>query len=120
MTLGKYPGGVPKEHLLAPSLFASDEDIGRFTDAAPRVGLDTIFSEAGGLIVDDFDDDGLFDFVTSDWDFCAPMHFFHNNGLARLPTAARNRLTSATRGSTSQSPQYSAQCLQACRLFAAS
>ena len=80
MTLGKYPAGVPKEHLLAPSRFASAEDIGRFTDVAPRVGLDTIFSEAGGLIVDDFDNDGLFDIVTSNWDFCAPMHFFHNNG----------------------------------------
>lgn len=80
MTLGKYPAGVPKEHLLAPSRFASAEDIGRFTDVAPRVGLDTIFSEAGGLIVDDFDNDGLFDIVTSNWNFCAPMHFFHNNG----------------------------------------
>ena len=80
MTLGNYPAGVPKEHLLAPSRFASAEDIGRFTDVAPRVGLDTIFSEAGGLIVDDFDNDGLFDIVTSNWDFCAPMHFFHNNG----------------------------------------
>ena len=80
MTLGKYPAGVPKEHLLAPSHFASAEDIGRFTDVAPRVGLDAIVSEVGGLIVDDFDNDGLFDIVTSNWDFCAPMHFFHNNG----------------------------------------
>jgi hypothetical protein len=31
----------------------------------------------GGLIVDDFDNDGLFDIVTSNWDFCAPMQFFH-------------------------------------------
>jgi hypothetical protein len=65
---------------LAPSHFASAEDIGRFTDVAPRVGLDAIVSEVGGLIVDDFDNDGLFDIVTSNWDFCAPMHFFHNNG----------------------------------------
>jgi len=80
MTLGKYPAGVPKEHLYAPSLFASAEDIGRFTDVAPRVGLDGVALEVGGLIVDDFDNDGLFDIVTSNWDFCAPMHFFHNNG----------------------------------------
>jgi tetratricopeptide (TPR) repeat protein len=80
MTLGKYPAGVPKEHLFAPSHFASAEDIGRFPDVAPRTGLDAIISEVGGLIVDDFDNDGLFDIVTSDWDFCAPMHFFHNNG----------------------------------------
>jgi len=80
MTMGKYPAGVPKEHLLAPSHFASTEDIGRFTDVAPRTGLDAIIGEVGGLIVDDFDNDGLFDIVTSNWDFCAPMHFFHNNG----------------------------------------
>jgi tetratricopeptide (TPR) repeat protein len=80
MTLGKYPAGVPKEHLLAPSHFASAEDIGRFTDVAPRVGLDAIVSEVGGLIVDDFDNDGHFDIVTSSWNFCAPMRFFHNNG----------------------------------------
>ncbi len=80
MTLGKYPAGVPKEHLLAPSHFESAEDIGRFTDVAPRAGLGGVNFEVGGLIVDDFDNDGLFDIVTSNWDFCAPMHFFHNNG----------------------------------------
>ena len=80
MTVGKYPAGVPKEHLLAPSLFESAEDIGRFKDVAPRVGLGAVNFEVGGLIVDDFDNDGLFDIVTSNWDFCAPMHFFHNNG----------------------------------------
>jgi hypothetical protein len=80
MTVGKYPAGVPKAHLIAPSHFASGEDIGRFTDVAPRVGLDAIVSEVGGLIVDDFDNDGLFDVVTSSWNFCAPMRFFHNNG----------------------------------------
>ena len=80
MTLGKYPAGVPKEHLIAPSHFSSAEDIGRFSDVAPRVGLGAAAFEVGGLIVDDFDNDGLFDIVTSNWDFCAPMHFFHNNG----------------------------------------
>jgi len=79
MTLGAWPDGVPKEHLLAPALFASAENIGRFTDVAPRCGLN-LMSMAGGLIVDDFDNDGLFDIVTSNWNFCAPMHFFHNNG----------------------------------------
>jgi hypothetical protein len=80
MTLGKYPAGVPPQHLFAPSRFASAEDIGRFPDVAPRVGLDAIIGQVGGLIVDDFDNDGLFDIVTSNWDFCEPMHFFHNNG----------------------------------------
>jgi tetratricopeptide (TPR) repeat protein len=79
MTLGTYPAAVPKEHLLAPSLFASAEDIGRFRDVAPQAGLN-LFSMAAGVIVDDFDQDGLLDVVTSSFDMCGPMHFFHNNG----------------------------------------
>lgn len=79
MTLGQWPGGVPKEYLLGPSHFASAEDLGRFRDVAPQCGLFNV-SMAGGLIVDDFDGDGLFDAVTSSQNFCEPMHFFHNNG----------------------------------------
>ncbi len=79
MMSGTYPGGVPKEALIPPSAFASTEDLGRFKDVAPQTVIN-LFSEAGGLIVDDFENNGLFDIVTSDWDLCAPMHFFHNNG----------------------------------------
>jgi hypothetical protein len=76
---GTYPAGVPQEALIPPRAFASAEDIGRFHDVAPGAGIN-LFSEAGGLIVDDFENNGLFDIVTSNWDLCAPMHYFHNNG----------------------------------------
>jgi tetratricopeptide (TPR) repeat protein len=79
MTLGNYPAGVPREYLIPPSMFESPEQVGRFVDVAPAAGIKTL-SESGGLIVDDFDNDGLFDVVVSDYDQCAPMHFFHNNG----------------------------------------
>ena len=79
MTLGKYPGEVPKPYLIPPETFKSDEDIGRFVDVAPFLGLDN-FQEAGGVIVDDFDNDGFLDIVTTDWGVCAPMHYYHNNG----------------------------------------
>jgi len=79
MTLGKYPHGVPPEYLLAPSLFASSESIGRFTDVAPAAGLN-LFEMASGLAVDDFENNGLLDVVTSSSDLCGPMHCFHNNG----------------------------------------
>jgi tetratricopeptide (TPR) repeat protein len=79
MTLGKYPAGVPSQYLIAPSTFESTEDVGRFVDVAPAAGLN-LYSMSGGLIVDDFERDGLFDIVTSDFGQCAPMHFFHNNG----------------------------------------
>src|SRR6266436_7031981 len=79
MTLGKYPAGVPAKYLIPPSAFQSKETIGRFVDVAPAAGLDK-FSMAGGTIVDDFDNDGLLDVVTSSYYHCEPLHFFHNNG----------------------------------------
>jgi hypothetical protein len=65
--------------LIPPSTFESTEDVGRFVDVAPAVGID-LYSMSGGLIVDDFERNGLFDVVTSDFGQCAPMHYFHNNG----------------------------------------
>jgi tetratricopeptide (TPR) repeat protein len=79
MTVGQYPNGVPHEYLIPPSTFESTEDLGRFVDVAPEAGIN-LYSMSGGLIVDDFERNGLFDVVTSDFGQCAPMHFFHNNG----------------------------------------
>jgi tetratricopeptide (TPR) repeat protein len=79
MTLGKYPAGVPQQYLIPPSTFESSEDLGRFVDVAPAAGIN-LYSMSGGLIVDDFERNGLFDVVTSDFGQCAPMHYFHNNG----------------------------------------
>jgi hypothetical protein len=78
MTLGQYPDKVPRAYLIPPSSLASTEDVGRFIDVAPLAGLNS-FASSGGLIVDDFDNDGRFDVVTSSIDSCAPMHFFHRN-----------------------------------------
>jgi tetratricopeptide (TPR) repeat protein len=79
MTTGTYPSGVPPQYLLDPQLFQSAENVGRFKDVAPAAGVNT-FSMAGGVIVDDFDNDGLLDIVSSSMDMCQPLHFFHNNG----------------------------------------
>jgi tetratricopeptide (TPR) repeat protein len=79
MTLGKHPSGVPPKYLLPLSSFGTGESIGRFTDVAPQAGLN-LFAMASGVIVDDFENNGLFDVVTSTYDACEPMHFFHNNG----------------------------------------
>jgi tetratricopeptide (TPR) repeat protein len=79
MTLGAYPAGVPQKYLIPPGSFESKESIGRFTDVAPAAGLN-VFTAAGGLVVDDLDNDGQLDVVTSTFDICEPMHYFHNNG----------------------------------------
>jgi len=79
MTLGKYPAGVPPQYVTPPTSFDSAEDVGRFVDVAAQAGLN-LYSMSGGLIVDDFERNGLFDIVTSDYGECAPMHYFRNNG----------------------------------------
>jgi hypothetical protein len=79
MTLGEYPAGVPAAYLIPEQSFHSKESIGRFTDVAPSAGLN-VFRQAGGVIVDDFDNDGLLDIVVSSMDVCDPIRFFHNNG----------------------------------------
>jgi tetratricopeptide (TPR) repeat protein len=79
MTVGKYPTGVPQKYLIAPFVFASKEDFGKFVDVAPAAGLN-FTSMAGGVVVDDFENNGLLDIAASSYDVCQPMRFFHNNG----------------------------------------
>jgi len=79
MSLGKYPEGVPPQHLLPLSAFESKDDIGRFVDVAPDLGV-AVFAMAGSVIMDDFDNDGLLDLIISTGDHCQALHYFHNNG----------------------------------------
>jgi hypothetical protein len=79
MTLGEYPSGVPAAYLIPEKDFRSKESIGRFVDVAPAAGLN-VFRGAGGVIAEDFDNDGLLDLVVSSLDVCDPLRSFHNNG----------------------------------------
>ena len=79
MTLGTYPAGVPEQFLIPREILATDYDIGRFEEVASEVGLKAA-NLAGGSIMDDFDNDGLFDIVTSTWDPGGPIIYYHNDG----------------------------------------
>ena len=79
VTVGEYPAGVPDKFLMAPSVFSSKQDIGQFKDVAVAAGLKS-FASAGGVVVDDFENNGLLDVVTSSKDMCQSMRYFHNNG----------------------------------------
>ena len=78
MTLGQYPQKVPKAYLL-PGLDADTTNtIKPFVDVAPGLGMD-ISGRAGGVIIDDFNNDGYLDVIKSGWDLNDPMYYFRNN-----------------------------------------
>ncbi|QHS56826.1 CRTAC1 family protein [Mucilaginibacter sp. 14171R-50] len=78
MTLGQYPQGVPAD-VLIPGLNSNNTtDVKPFKDIAKSLGLN-INGRAGGVVIDDFNNDGYLDIVTSGWDLSDPMHYFQNN-----------------------------------------
>ena len=80
LALGEYPSGVPSEYrITAPAEFDPAESIGRFEDVAKAAGLD-LKQVAGGMLVEDLENNGLLDVLTSGYDACDHMHYFHNNG----------------------------------------
>jgi ASPIC and UnbV/FG-GAP-like repeat len=79
MVLGTYPDAVPKQWLIPPDAFASDYDIGKFRDVAATRGL-TAFGRAGGIIVEDFENNGHLDVMISHMGIEEQVQYFHNNG----------------------------------------
>ncbi len=79
MTLGTWPRGVPKAMRLEAEALTSSIDFPRLLNIAPDLGLHTA-DLAGGVVVEDFDGDGLLDILTSSWDPLRPMHYFRNTG----------------------------------------
>ena len=79
MTLGAYPEGVPSRFVVAKEALESEYDIGKFDEIAPYAGLYAV-NTAGGSIIEDFDNDGLLDVMTSTWDPCEPITYYRNKG----------------------------------------
>ncbi|HEY4194060.1 MAG TPA: CRTAC1 family protein [Mucilaginibacter sp.] len=78
MTLGGYPANVPSQFLI-PGLDAEDQfKVKPFTDMAASLGLN-INGRSGGVITDDFNNDGYLDILTSGSGANDPMHYFQNN-----------------------------------------
>ena len=66
MTLGQYPDQVPEAWLIPDSSFRSDYPAKSFSDRAASIGFD-IRGLSGGLVVDDFTNDGYLDIMVSEW-----------------------------------------------------
>jgi hypothetical protein len=80
MQLGRYPKSVPAQWLVPSRLFDSEYDIGEFIDKATSAGID-LTSHSGGVIMEDFDGDGLLDIMVTSSGPLDQMHLFHNNGI---------------------------------------
>jgi hypothetical protein len=78
MTTGGYPGQVPPDLLIKQEDKDPLDKIKPFKDVAGALGLN-IKDMAGGTIIDDFDNDGYLDIVTSSWGLYETMHYFRNN-----------------------------------------
>ena len=81
MTIGEYPDRVPVQWLI-PGLdtMGTDTSVIPFKDIASELQLSGTKNMAGGSLVDDFDNDGYLDIVTSSWGLDESMHYYKNNG----------------------------------------
>ena len=79
MTIGGYPGQVPPSYLLKGLDADTAFKIKPFSEMAVSTGLD-ISNMAGGSLVEDMDNDGQLDIVTSSWSLTEGMHYCKNNG----------------------------------------
>ena len=84
MARGTYPDGVSEEFRVPPSAFAPEHDLGgRFREVAADIGIYSV-DLAGGAIVEDFDNDGLLDIVTSSWDPTQSLRLYLSDGKGRF------------------------------------
>lgn len=106
MTLGQYPQSVPAD-VLIPGLNSTNvTDVKPFKDIAKSLGLN-VNGRAGGVIVDDFNNDGYLDIITSAWDISDPMHYFENNKNGTFSDVTeRSNLTGITGGLNIQQTDY--------------
>ena len=80
MTLGEYPTKVDPKFLISLDRFTNSEfNIGKFRDVGHLVGVNR-FNQAGGAIMEDFDNDGLLDLVTTSYDPTMCMAYYRNKG----------------------------------------
>lgn len=79
MTTGGYPQQVPPQFLLKIQDNDSIHLIKPFRDVAANMDLN-YKCQAGGCIVDDFNNDNYPDIVFSSWSLSEPMRYYRNNG----------------------------------------
>ena len=74
------PEKVDHKYLISLDHFLKSEfDIGKFRDIGQQAGVNR-FNQAGGAVMEDFDNDGLLDLAVTTYDPTEPMAYYHNAG----------------------------------------
>ncbi len=81
MTLGEHPDKVDSRYLLSLDAFTKYQEhgIGKFRDIGHTLGINRL-NQAGGAIMDDFDNDGLFDVFVTTFDPNEASTLYRNQG----------------------------------------
>jgi tetratricopeptide (TPR) repeat protein len=79
MTVGEYPEGLSAEERIDPAVYAAEAEFPRFRDVAPELGL-ACFDLSGGAVLEDLDNDGRLDVLSSSWDTSKSLRYFVNRG----------------------------------------
>ena len=84
MTLGEYPEKVDSRYLVSLDKFLdTTHSLGKFVDVGSRLGINR-FNQAGGAIMDDFDNDGLLDIIFTSYDARVSMAVLKNTGSGKF------------------------------------
>jgi hypothetical protein len=83
MVLGQWPDGVPKRWRIPAEAFKSDYDIGLFREVSGSRGV-SVFGRAGGVVLEDLDNDGHLDLMTSHMGIEEQVNFFRNDGTGHF------------------------------------
>ena len=99
MTLGEYPAKVPAAWLIKGlDGDSSTVKVRPFRDMAGQLGFGVNRNMSGGVITDDFNNDGYLDVVTSCWGLGESMHYYKNNGDGTFSDVSRASGLSAIKG----------------------
>ena len=80
MSIGEYPEGINNDLLIEVPGQNLSSIVTQFTDVSIDRGIYNV-DLAGGVIFDDFNNDGYADLITSTWDPCSSMKFYLNKGI---------------------------------------
>ncbi|NNE16161.1 MAG: hypothetical protein HKN51_14345, partial [Saprospiraceae bacterium] len=79
MNLGQYSNGMNKKYKVPLAAKENKKMFPKFSNVSSSLGLDDN-RLSGGVVVDDFNDDGFLDIIVSSWDLNHSVYYYENDG----------------------------------------